>query len=152
MYFAPEITKGSYTVVSARLFADVWQKENTDGRGSSSNTLASREDVMMVLANVEHVLIRYLSDKLQLILKRSIDVRCFIYKRSIFFATTRNKHKKHRNEFCSSFKQLEWKYSVCWRMSMSSRLHRIIVWSMCILINTIKSIITTERAKYYILL
>lgn len=53
MYFGPEIPVGIDTVVSARLFADVWMKENTD-------RLATREEVMMVLANVENILIRYL--------------------------------------------------------------------------------------------
>jgi hypothetical protein len=56
MYFAPEIPANSDTVVSARLFADVWQKENTGS--SSSNKLATREEVMMVLSNVENILIR----------------------------------------------------------------------------------------------
>lgn len=57
MYFAPEIQTGSDTVVSARLFADFWQKENT--RSGSLDKLATREEIMMVLANVENILIRY---------------------------------------------------------------------------------------------
>ncbi|XP_025416415.1 basement membrane-specific heparan sulfate proteoglycan core protein isoform X4 [Sipha flava] len=63
MYFAPEIPANSDTVVSARLFADVWQKENTGS--SSSNKLATREEVMMVLSNVENILIRgqYLNEQ-----------------------------------------------------------------------------------------
>lgn len=56
MYFASEVPANSDTVVSARLFADVWQKENTGS--SDSNKLATREEVMMVLANVENILIR----------------------------------------------------------------------------------------------
>jgi len=58
MYFGPEIPVGIDTVVSARLFADVWKKENTGF--SYSDRLATREEVMMVLANVENILIRYL--------------------------------------------------------------------------------------------
>lgn len=54
MYFAPEVPANTDTVVSARLFADVWQKESS----SSSDKLATREDLMMVLANVENILIR----------------------------------------------------------------------------------------------
>lgn len=45
---------GSATVVSAELSAYVWQKEKSD----SKNNLATREDVMMVLANLENILIR----------------------------------------------------------------------------------------------
>lgn len=60
MYFGPEIQKGLDTVVSARLFADVWKKESTSS-SYSDDGLATREDVMMVLANVENILIRYLS-------------------------------------------------------------------------------------------
>lgn len=55
MYFGPETPAGSNTVVSARLFADIWQLEST----ISSDKLATREEVMMVLANLENVLIRY---------------------------------------------------------------------------------------------
>lgn len=58
MYFGPEIPVGLDTVVSARLFADVWKKESSS---YSDDGLATREDVMMVLANVENILIRYLS-------------------------------------------------------------------------------------------
>ncbi|XP_050052982.1 basement membrane-specific heparan sulfate proteoglycan core protein-like isoform X1 [Aphis gossypii] len=57
MYFGPEIQKGLDTVVSARLFADVWKKESTSS-SYSDDGLATREDVMMVLANVENILIR----------------------------------------------------------------------------------------------
>jgi len=60
MYFGPEIQVGLDTVVSARLFADVWKKESTSS-SYSDDGLATREDVMMVLANVENILIRYLS-------------------------------------------------------------------------------------------
>jgi len=60
MYFGPEIQVGLDTVVSARLFADVWKKESTSSSYSDYG-LATREDVMMVLANVENILIRYLS-------------------------------------------------------------------------------------------
>lgn len=56
MYFAPEILPGSDTVVSARLFANVWQKENAGS--NPSDKLATREELMMVLANVEEILIR----------------------------------------------------------------------------------------------
>jgi len=59
MYFGPETPVGLDTVVSARLFADVWKKES-DGF-SFTDRLATREEVMMVLANVENILIRYLS-------------------------------------------------------------------------------------------
>jgi len=58
LYFGPEIPAGIDTVVSARLFADVWKKESTGF--SYSDRLATREEVMMVLANVENILIRYL--------------------------------------------------------------------------------------------
>jgi len=54
MYFAPETPASLNTLVSARLFAGVWQKEST----GSSDKLATREEVMMVLANVENILIR----------------------------------------------------------------------------------------------
>jgi hypothetical protein len=56
MYFGPETPAGIDTVVSARLFADVWKKESTGF--SYSDGLATREEVMMVLANVENILIR----------------------------------------------------------------------------------------------
>ncbi|XP_060879808.1 basement membrane-specific heparan sulfate proteoglycan core protein isoform X7 [Metopolophium dirhodum] len=56
LYFGPETTVGIDTVVSARLFADVWKKESTGF--SYSDSLATREEVMMVLANVENILIR----------------------------------------------------------------------------------------------
>jgi len=56
MYFAPELPAGSDTVVSARLFAGVWQKESAS---FSVKKLASREEVMMVLANLDNILIRY---------------------------------------------------------------------------------------------
>ncbi|CAI6370571.1 unnamed protein product, partial [Macrosiphum euphorbiae] len=55
LYFGPETPVGIDTVVSARLFVDVWKKESTD---SYSNGLATREEVMMVSANVENILIR----------------------------------------------------------------------------------------------
>jgi len=58
MYFGTETPVGIDTVVSARLFADVWKKESTSF--SYSDRLATREEVMMVLANVENILIRYL--------------------------------------------------------------------------------------------
>ena len=58
MYFGPETPVGLDTVVSARLFADIWKKESTDF--SYSDRLATREEVMTVLANVENILIRYL--------------------------------------------------------------------------------------------
>lgn len=60
MYFAVETPSGSDTVISARLFSGVWQKENT-GSNRYYDKLASREEVMKVLANVENILIRYLS-------------------------------------------------------------------------------------------
>ncbi|XP_029344965.1 basement membrane-specific heparan sulfate proteoglycan core protein isoform X9 [Acyrthosiphon pisum] len=56
LYFGPETPVGIDTVVSARLFADVWKKESTEF--SYSDRLATREEVMMVLANVENILIR----------------------------------------------------------------------------------------------
>jgi len=58
MYFGPETTVGLDTVVSAKLFTNVWKKESTS-TSYSDDTLATREDVMMVLANVENILIRY---------------------------------------------------------------------------------------------
>lgn len=57
MYFAPEIPTGSDTVVSARFFTDVWQKENA-GSGSSDK-FATKEEIMMVLADLNNILIRY---------------------------------------------------------------------------------------------
>jgi len=56
MYFAPETPASLNTLISARLFADVWQKEITGS--SSSDKLATREEVMMVLANLDNILIR----------------------------------------------------------------------------------------------
>lgn len=50
---------GVETIVPARLVGDVWQKES---KGPSAlNDLATRQEVMMVLANVENILIRYRS-------------------------------------------------------------------------------------------
>lgn len=57
MYFAPEIPTGSDTVVSARFFTDVWQKENAGS--SSSDKFATKEEIMMVLADLNNILIRY---------------------------------------------------------------------------------------------
>lgn len=60
MYFAPETSAGFDTVISARLFAGVWQKVNRDSN-NQYDKIASREEIMEVLANVENILIRYLS-------------------------------------------------------------------------------------------
>ncbi|XP_050533162.1 basement membrane-specific heparan sulfate proteoglycan core protein-like isoform X14 [Daktulosphaira vitifoliae] len=55
VYFAPEIQKGVNTVISVSLTANNLQKVTND---YSRVTPATREDIMMVLANIDHILIK----------------------------------------------------------------------------------------------